>query len=197
MHVQYECGKQSKVYSHPELPKSDPASALCSNSVRVHLYAYLPHWKVLKHFLDVHFVCGNQSQVVYSLNRDIMHHFHLAVIQIYQNLFIYVQCGCGKQSKVVISLNNDIMASFPFGSHPELPKPDPASAVLWCKGGLICLLPMYLIQRYYITLYMSNMDVWGAICSGLQPQPWHHGIISARWSPSITKIWPSFGSVMV
>jgi hypothetical protein len=40
---------------------------------------------------------------------------------------------------VVISLNNDIMASFPFDSHPELPKSDPASAVLQCKGALICL----------------------------------------------------------
>ncbi len=50
---------------------------LCSNSVRVHSYAYLPYWKVLKHFLDVHYGCGNQSQVVYSLNRDIMASFPL------------------------------------------------------------------------------------------------------------------------
>ena len=72
------------------------------NSVRMHLYACVPHWKVLKHFLDVHY-------------------------------------GYEKQSKVVISLNHDIMASFPLDSHPELPKSDPASAVLWCKGALICL----------------------------------------------------------
>ncbi len=72
------------------------------DSVRVHLYAYLPHWKVLKHFLGVHY-------------------------------------GYENQSKVVISLDHDIMASFPLDSHPELPKSDPASAVLWCKGALICL----------------------------------------------------------
>ncbi len=45
---------------------------LCSNSVRVHVYAYPPHWKVLKHFLDVDNGCGDQSQVIYSLNHDIM-----------------------------------------------------------------------------------------------------------------------------
>ncbi len=112
---------------------------LCSKSVRVHLYAYLPHWKVLNHFLDVHYGCGNQSQVVYSLTRNIMHHFHLTVTQSYLNLFIHVQCGCEKQSKVVISHNNNIMASFPFDSHPELPKSDPASALLRFKGALICL----------------------------------------------------------
>ncbi len=117
---------------------------LCSNGVRVHFYAYLPHWKVLKYFLDVHYVCGNQSQVIYSPNRNIMYHFHSTVtLQSYRNPFLYVQCGWRKQSKVVISLNNDIMASFPFDSHPKLPKSDPASAVLWCKGAthmLACLI---------------------------------------------------------
>jgi hypothetical protein len=37
------------------------------NSVRVHLCAYVPHWKVLKHFIYVQYGCGNQSKVVYSL----------------------------------------------------------------------------------------------------------------------------------
>ncbi len=53
--------------------------------------------------------------------------------------FIYVQYGCVKQSKVVYSLNHDIMASFLLNSHQELPKSDPALAVLPCKGALICL----------------------------------------------------------
>jgi hypothetical protein len=53
--------------------------------------------------------------------------------------FLDVHYRYEKQTKVVISLNHDIMASFPLDSHPELPKSDPASAVLWCKGELICL----------------------------------------------------------
>ena len=48
---------------------------LCNNSVRVHLYAYVPHWKMLKQFIDVHYGCGNQSQMDYSLNHDIMASF--------------------------------------------------------------------------------------------------------------------------
>jgi hypothetical protein len=37
------------------------------NSVRVHLYAYIPHWKVLKQFIYVHHGCGKQSKLVNSL----------------------------------------------------------------------------------------------------------------------------------
>jgi hypothetical protein len=51
---------------------------LCQcNSVRVHLYAYVPHWKVHKHFLYVHYGCGKQSKFIYSLNHDIMASFPL------------------------------------------------------------------------------------------------------------------------
>ncbi len=124
------------------------------NSVRVHLYAYVPHWKVLKPFLDIHYGYEKQSKVVISLDHDIMASFPLLVTQNCQNLtqhqqcygvrvhsyayvphwkvkkhFIYVQNGGGKQSKVVISLNHYIMVSFPLDCHPELPKSDPASAV--------------------------------------------------------------------
>ncbi len=61
----------------PRIAKNLTQLQLCSNIVRVHLYAYLPYWKVLKHCLDVHYGWGNQSQVVYSLNRDIMASFPL------------------------------------------------------------------------------------------------------------------------
>ncbi len=51
------------------------------NSVRVHLHAYIPHWNVLKHFIHVYFGCGKQSNVVYSLNHDIMALFSLDIHQ--------------------------------------------------------------------------------------------------------------------
>jgi hypothetical protein len=47
------------------------------NSVSVHSYAYVPHWKVKKHFIYVHYGCGKQSEVDYSLNHDIMASFPL------------------------------------------------------------------------------------------------------------------------
>ncbi len=37
------------------------------NSVRVHSYAYVPHWKGLKHFIYIQYGCENQSKVVYSI----------------------------------------------------------------------------------------------------------------------------------
>ncbi len=42
------------------------------NSVRVHLYACMPHWKGLKHLIHIQFACEKQSKVVYTLNHDIM-----------------------------------------------------------------------------------------------------------------------------
>jgi len=106
--------------------------------------------------------------------------------------FLDVHYGFEKQSKVVISLNHDIMASFPLDSHPELPKSDPASAVLWCKGALICLRTSLKGEE---TLYIWPKWRWEAIKGGNQPQPLHHGIISTWLSPRIAKIWPSFSCV--
>jgi hypothetical protein len=127
---------------------------LRSNSVRVHSYAYLPHGKVLNHFIYVHYGCGEQSAIIYSLNHNIMASFPLdsnqelpksdpalavyrckgALICLHTSLkrkkhFIYIQCGCGKQSKVNYRLNHDTMASFLLDSHPELLKTNQASAV--------------------------------------------------------------------
>ncbi len=123
------------------------------NSVRVHLYGYLPHGKVLNHFIYVHYGCGKQSAMVYSLNHIIMASFpldrnqELPMTRLWQcnnvrvHLYAYIphwkgkkhfrfaQCGCGKQSKVNYRLNHDIMTSFPFDSHPELLKTNQASAV--------------------------------------------------------------------
>ncbi len=47
------------------------------NGVRVPSYAYVPHKKVEKHFIHVHYGCGKQSKVEYSLNHDIMASFPL------------------------------------------------------------------------------------------------------------------------
>ncbi len=47
------------------------------NGVRVHSYAYVNHWKVKKHFIYVHYGCGKQSKVDYSLNHDTMASFPL------------------------------------------------------------------------------------------------------------------------
>ncbi len=94
--------------------------------------------------------------------------------------FTHVHYGCGKLSKVVYSLNHDIMASFTFNSHQELPKSDPALAVLRCKGALICLCTSLKGAK---TFYICPLWMWEAIKGGLQPQPWHHGIISTWQSP--------------
>ncbi len=52
---------------------SKPTGNLQCKGVKVDLYAYVPHWKVLKHFIN-----GKQSAVVYSLNQhDIMASFPL------------------------------------------------------------------------------------------------------------------------
>ncbi len=90
--------------------------------------------------------------------------------------YIYVQYGCGKQSAVVYSLNPNIMASFPLDSCQELPKSDPASAVERCEGALIRLRTSLKGGK---TLYICPLWMWEAIKGGLQPQPGHHGIISA------------------
>ncbi len=119
---------------------------LCSNSVRVHSYAYVPHSKGLKHFIYVHYGCG---KLQWSTGSTITswHHFHPTVTKNCQNLtqlrqcnsvrvhsyayvphwkvkrhFIYVHFGCGNQSKVAYRLNHDIMASSPLDRHPELLK---------------------------------------------------------------------------
>ncbi len=98
------------------------------NCVRVHLYAYVPHWNVLKHFIYDQCGCEKQSKVVISLNHDVMVSFPLdnhqelpksdpasacygvrvhsyACIPNWKvkEYFIYVQNGGGKQSKVLIS----------------------------------------------------------------------------------------------
>ena len=56
---------------------SKPTKPLQCNGVRVHLYTYVPHWKVLKHFIYGQHGCEKQSAVVYSLNHDIMASFPL------------------------------------------------------------------------------------------------------------------------
>ncbi len=121
---------------------------LCSNSARVHSYAYVSHWKMLKHCIYMlNIDVGSNLQWSTASTITPWHHFHPTVTQNCQNLtqlrqcngvrvhsyayvnhwkvkinFIYVHYGCGKQSKVDYSLNHDIMASFPHNSHPKLLK---------------------------------------------------------------------------
>ncbi len=120
---------------------------LCSNSVRVHSYAYVPHWKVLKQFIYVNMDVGSNLQWSTASTITSWHHCHPTITKTCQNLtqlwqcncvrvhsyayvphwkvkkhFIYVHYGCGKQSKVAYRLNHDIMASFPLDRHPELLK---------------------------------------------------------------------------
>ena len=71
---------------------------------------------------------------------------------------------CVKQSKVVYGLNHDIMASFPLDSHQQLQKYDPALAVLWCKGALICLGTSL---KGANTFYLCQLWMWEAIKGGL------------------------------
>ncbi len=108
---------------------------LCNNSARVHSYVYVPHWKMLKHFIYVQYGCGKQSQwsTASSITKDCQnltqlwqcngvrkHSYAYVPHWRVEKYFIYVHYGCGKQSKVDYSLNNDVMASFPLDSHPEL-----------------------------------------------------------------------------
>jgi hypothetical protein len=60
------------------------------------------------------------------------------------------------------------MALFPLNSHPELPKSNPALAVLWCKGALICLSSSLKGAK---PLHICLLWMWEAITGGLQPQP--------------------------
>ncbi len=126
-------------------------------SVRVHLYAYLPHWKVLEHF----YICPiwMREAIKGGLQPQPWHH-----------------------------------GIIPTWHHPELPKSDPASAVSRCKGALICLRTSL---KSKITLHICPKWMCEAIKGGLQPQPCHHGIISTRQSPRIANIWPSIGSITV
>ncbi len=127
------------------------------NSVRVLLYAYLPYWKVLKHFN----ICP---------------------------LWIWEAIKGGLEPQ---PWHHGIIST---QHHPEFPKSDPSLAVSRYKGALIRLCTSL---KGKLTLHIRPIWMCEAIKGGLQPQPWHHGIISTRQSPRIAKIWPSFGSVTV
>ncbi len=183
------------------------------NSIKVHLYANIPHWKVLNLVIYIHYGCGKQSKVVYSLNHVIVASFLLdkiakiwpsfdckgALLCLHTSLkgakALYIcTLWIWEAIKVVFSLNHDIMASFPLYSHPELPKSDPASSVSRCKGALICL---YTSLKGEKILYIHPTWMCEAITGDLQPQPLHRGIISTRMSPRNAKIWPSFSFITV
>ncbi len=55
-----------------------------------HMPTYVPHWKMLKHFIYVQYGCGKQFAVVYSLNHNIMVSFPT---QNCQNLTQLWQCN--------------------------------------------------------------------------------------------------------
>ncbi len=120
-------------------------------SVRVHLYAYLQHMKVLKQFSYIKYECGKRQWWSTVSTMSSWHHFIVATLTpICHNLgnlhrcnsvkvhpyaypqhmkvlihIPYIQYGCGKQSMVVYSLNNVIMPSFHSHTDPNLPKSGP------------------------------------------------------------------------
>ncbi len=140
-------------WHHPELPKSDPASAVsqCSGAL-ICLRTSLKS-KITPHVFPI-WIC---ESIKGGLQPQPCHHGIIStwlsprIVKIWPSFgsitvwgctympiyliercykhFIYVHYRCGKQSKVVYSLNHDVMASLPPDSHPELPKSDPASAV--------------------------------------------------------------------
>ncbi len=67
-------------------------------------------------------------------------------------------------------------------------------AVKQSKGALIC--PQTLLKGAK-TWYIYPIWMYDAIKGGLQPRPWHHGIIYTWQWPRIAKIWPSLVSVTV
>jgi hypothetical protein len=79
------------------------------NSVRVHLYAYLPQWKMLKLF----YICP---------------------------LWMCEAIKGGLEPK---SWHHGIISTW---HHPELPKSDAASAGSWCKGALVCYVPHWKVK---------------------------------------------------
>ncbi len=60
----------------PRIAKIKTTKPLQCNGVRVHLYAYLPHLEVLKHFTYVQYGYG-KPKIVYCLHHDIMVSFPL------------------------------------------------------------------------------------------------------------------------
>ena len=103
---------------------------------------------------------------------------------------LYVKYVCEEQLTVVYSFSkHDTIASFPLNSDPEFPIFDPTLLVLQCKGALIWL---WTSLKGAQTIYLCQVWMWEAINSGLQPQPWHDGIISTRQWPIIAIIWPNF-----
>ncbi len=124
------------------------------NFVSVHVYSYIPHWKVLKHLIYGRYECEMQSVVVYSLNHDIMASFplnchtklptsdlELSMKQCKGDLICLCTWLKGAETlhtcpiwmwelfKGVYSQNHDIMASFPLNGHPEMLKTNQAHAV--------------------------------------------------------------------
>ncbi len=125
--------------------------------VRVHLFAYVSHWKVLKHLYILTMDVGSNQRWSTALTMTSWHHFHSTVTKYCQNLTQLCRCN---------SVRVHVYAYVPH----------------WKE------------VKYF---YICPIWMWEAIKSGLQPRPWHHGIISTWQSPRIAKIWSSFAGVTV
>ena len=64
----------------------------------------------------------------------------------------------------------------------------------WCNSVRVHLYAYTPHWKVLQTCYICPRWMWEAIKGGLQPQPWHHGIITTRQSPRIAKILPSVSS---
>jgi hypothetical protein len=89
----------------------------------------------------------------------------------------YIRYGCGKQSVVVYSLNNFIMPSF-CSSHSD-PNYQNLGQLSQCnsvrRGAPICLSTA---NDGAQTLFIHQIWMRESVSGGLQPQQFHHTIIS-------------------
>ena len=83
VYIQYGCGMQSMGVcslnhdtttsyrlGHTPFSLKCTNTCTCNTAIRIHPYAHLQHFKVLKHFVYIECRCGLQSMGVYSLNHD-------------------------------------------------------------------------------------------------------------------------------
>jgi hypothetical protein len=181
--------------------------------VRVHSYAHAQHMKVLNHLIPIKYGCEMQSVVAYSHKHDTTMSFGPRLTIIFQNLappmynsvrvhpyahtqhmkvlnhFIHTQYRCEMQSVVVDSLNHDTTMSFGLHLTPVFQNlAITCTGIIKCNGAPIC--PSTACGGGSQTLSIHPIWMWDAVSGGLQPQPWHHNIISASPYPNFPKFCP-------
>ena len=123
------------------------------------------------------------------------HHFHSTVTQSCQNMSQLCQCNCVKMN---------LYAYIPIAKTLNMSSMDVRSNQRWSTASTMTSWHQFHLTVTHNcqhlpqccpcdsgneTLYICPIWMWEAICSGLQPQPWHHDIISNEQSPWIANIW--------